>query len=58
MYETINTLFACLISLGIIGAGISWIVVGMNSMLFIGIGVASIAVGVASLVNELGHGTH
>jgi hypothetical protein len=38
--------------------GVAWIVVGMNSALCIGIGVASIAVGVASLANELQHRTH
>ena len=54
----IDTLLAYLISLGIIGAGVGWIVVGMNSTLCIGIGIASIAVGTASLLNELRYRTH
>jgi hypothetical protein len=58
MYEMINTILAYLISLGIIGAGVGWIVIGMSSMLFIGIGVASIGVGVASLLNELRYKAH
>ena len=41
-----------------VGAGVGWIVIGMSSMLFIGIGVASIGVGVASLLNELRYKTH
>ena len=53
----INTLLAYLISLGIIAAGVGWIVVGINSTLCIGIGIASIAVGVASFVNELRYRT-
>ena len=45
----INTFLAYLISFGIIGAGVGWIVVGcMNSPLFVAMGVASIGVGVAS----------
>jgi hypothetical protein len=51
----IDTLLAYFISLGIIGAGVGWIVVGLNSTLCIGIGIASIIVGVASLLNELRH---
>ena len=54
----INALLAYLISFGIIGAGIGWIVVRMDSRLFIGMGVAAIAVGVASLANELRHSPH
>ena len=55
----IDTILAYLISLGIIGAGVGWIVVGgMSSPLFIAMGVASIGVGVASLSNELRYGTH
>jgi hypothetical protein len=53
MYETINTPLAYLISLGMIGAGVGWIVFGMNAPLCIGIGVASIGVGLASVLNEL-----
>ena len=50
----INTLLAYLISLGIIGAGIGWMVVGSTrSTLCIGIGIAAIAVGTASVLNEL-----
>jgi hypothetical protein len=48
-----DTFLAYLISLGIIGAGVCWIVVGMNSTVCIGIGIASIAVGAASFLNEL-----
>jgi len=58
MYEMINATLAYLISFGIIGAGLGWIVVGMNSTLFIGIGTISIGVGVASLLNELRYRTH
>jgi multidrug transporter EmrE-like cation transporter len=58
MYGTINTIFAYLISLGIIGAGVAWIVVGVNSTLYIGIGIASIVVGAVSLFKELRHRTH
>jgi hypothetical protein len=54
----VNTWLAYLISFGIIGAGIGWIVIGMSSRLFIGIGVAAVAVGVASVVNELQHRHH
>jgi hypothetical protein len=55
----IDTILAYLISLGIIGAGVGWIVVGgMSSPLFIAMGVASIGVGVASLSNELRYRTH
>jgi hypothetical protein len=55
----ISTLLAYLISLGIIGAGVGWIVVGgTSSALCIGIGIAAIAVGTASLLNELRYRTH
>ena len=54
----ISTLLAYLISLGIIGVGFGWIVVGTNSTLCIGIGIASIAVGATSLLNELRYRTH
>jgi hypothetical protein len=40
-----NDILAYIISLGIIGAGVGWIVAAPNSALFIGIGVASISVG-------------
>jgi hypothetical protein len=53
-----DTLLAYIISFGIIGAGIGWIVVGMSSTLCIGIGVASIAVGAASILNELRYRTN
>lgn len=52
----IDTIIAFLISLGIIGVGLAWIVAGMNSAtaaFWIGIGIASIAVGVISVLNEL-----
>ena len=55
----IDTILAYLISLGIIGAGVGWIVVGgVSSPLFIAMGVASIAVGLASLLNELRYRRH
>jgi hypothetical protein len=54
----INTLLAYVISLGIIGAGVGWIVGGMSSILFVAIGIASIVVGVASLLNELRYRHH
>jgi hypothetical protein len=52
----IDTILAYLISFGIIGTGVGWIVTGMNSAiaaLWIGIGIAAIAVGTLSVVNEL-----
>jgi hypothetical protein len=52
----LDTILAYLISLGIVGAGVCWIVVGMNSTVCIGIGIASMAVGTASLFNELRSG--
>ena len=54
----VDTLFAYLISFGIIGAGAGWMIVGMNSTLCIGIGMVSIAVGASSFMNELRYGTH
>jgi hypothetical protein len=48
-----NTILACLISIGMIGGGIGWIVADITSIICIGIGVASIGVGVSSLSNEL-----
>jgi hypothetical protein len=46
-----DTILAYLISLGIIGAGVGWIVAGTG--LCIAIGIVSIAVGAISLLNEL-----
>ncbi len=51
-----DTILAYLISLGIIGAGIGWIVCGVhsaNAALWISIGVATIAVGALSTLTEL-----
>jgi hypothetical protein len=48
-----DTILACLISIGMIGGGIGWIVADITSIICIGIGVASIGVGVSSLSNEL-----
>jgi len=53
----IDAILAYVISLGIIGAGAGWIAVGINSRLCIGIGIASVFVGVGSLLNEAQHGT-
>jgi hypothetical protein len=50
-----NTILAFIISLGLIGTGVGWIVAGPNSALFISIGIASIAVGAISVLNELRH---
>ena len=55
----IDTVLAYLISLGIIAAGVIWIVAGTNStmsVLCITIGVLTIAVGWISLLTELRHG--
>ena len=52
----IETVLAYLISLGIIGAGVIWIVAGTNpatSVVCIAIGVLTIAVGSISLLTEL-----
>jgi hypothetical protein len=56
----IDTVLAYLISLGIIGAGVIWIVAGTNSatVLFITVGVLMIAVGLISLLTELRHGRY
>ena len=48
-----DMILAYLVSFGIIGAGVVWIVAGTNSVLCIAIGVVSIAVGAISLLNEL-----
>jgi len=50
-----STILAFIISLGLIGAGVGWIVAGPNSALCIGIGIASIVVGALSVLNELRH---
>jgi hypothetical protein len=47
-----NTILAYIISFGLIGAGVGWIVAG-PSVLGIGIGIASIVVGAISVLNEL-----
>jgi hypothetical protein len=52
-----DTWLAYFISLGIVGAGSSWIIAG-QSMLCIGIGTGSIAVGAISLFKELRNGAH
>jgi hypothetical protein len=52
----IDMMLAYLISLGIIGVGVVWIIAGMNSAtseLWIAIGILSIAVGAISFLNEL-----
>jgi hypothetical protein len=57
----IDTVLAYLISLGIIGAGVIWIVAGTNSatsVLCITVGVLTIAVGLISLLTELRHGRY
>jgi sulfite exporter TauE/SafE len=57
----IDTVLAYLISLGIIGAGVTWIVAGTNSatsVLCITVGVLTIAVGLISLLTELRHGRY
>jgi hypothetical protein len=46
-----DMILAYIISLGIIGAGVGWIVAGTG--LCIAIGIVSIAVGAISLLNEL-----
>ena len=48
-----DTTLAYIISLGIIDAGVGWIVAGTNSALCIAIGIISIAVGTISVLNEL-----
>jgi hypothetical protein len=58
-----DTVFAYLISLGIIGAGVVWIIAGSNvwwygcrdPALCIAIGILSIGVGAISLLNEVGN---
>jgi hypothetical protein len=48
-----DTTLAYIISLGIIAAGVGWIVAGTNSALCIAIGIISIVVGTISVLNEL-----
>ena len=55
--EMIDTFLAYVVSLGIIVAGAGWIAVDIHSALCLGIGIASIFVGVGSLLNEAQHGT-
>jgi hypothetical protein len=50
-----DTILAYIISFGLIGAGLGWILTGPNSALFITIGVASIVVGTISVLNEFRH---
>jgi hypothetical protein len=50
-----NTILAYLVSLGIVGAGVVWIVASANSALCIAMGVVSIVVGAISLLNEIGY---
>ena len=47
-----DTILAYIISLGLIGAGMGWIIAGRNSPLCTTIGIASIVVGVISVSNE------
>ena len=57
----IDTVLAYLISLGIIGAGVIWIVAGTNpapSVLCITVGVLTMVVGFLSLLGELRHGRY
>jgi hypothetical protein len=56
-----DTVLAYLISLGIIGAGVMWIVAGTNpatSVFSVAMGVVTIAVGLISLLGELRHGRY
>ena len=55
-----DKVLAYLISLGIVGAGVLWIVGCANSAtsaIWIGIGIVTIAVGSISLLTELRNGT-
>lgn len=50
-----DTILAYLISLGIIGTGVVWILLGVNSAtsaIWIAIGIVTIAVGLISLLTE------
>ena len=50
-----DTILAYIISFGLIGAGMGWIIAGPNSPLCTTIGIASIVVGVISVSNEFRH---
>jgi hypothetical protein len=50
-----DTILAYIISLGLIAAGVGWIIVAPNSALCIAIGIASIVVGVFSVSTEYRH---
>ena len=47
-----DTILAYISSLGLIGAGLGWIIAGTNSALFITIGIASIVVGTLSVLYQ------
>ena len=47
-----DTILAYISSLGLIGAGLGWIIAGPNSPLFITIGIASIVVGTLSVLYQ------
>ena len=51
-----STILAFIISLGLIGAGVGWIVAGPNSALCIGIGIASIVVEALSVFTIIAGG--
>jgi len=56
-----DTVLAYLISLGIIGTGIAWIVAGAKSAtsaMWIVLGVLTIAVGLISFLTEVRHRAH
>jgi hypothetical protein len=56
-----DTALAYLISLGIIGIGVTWIVVSANSatsIVWTTIGILTIAVGLISFFTELRNGSH
>ena len=50
-----DTILAYIISIGLIGAGMGWIIASPNSPLCTTIGIASIVVGVISVLNEFRH---
>ena len=56
-----DSALAYLISLGIVGIGVIWIVVGASSatsIVWIAIGILTIGVGLTSFFTELRSGTH
>ena len=55
LMEMSDTILAYIVSLGLIGAGMGWIIAGPNSPLCTTIGIASIVVGVISVSNEFRH---